>query len=85
MERKTILQEHVIQGMEGCKDRGWDVETMSDYLITKTHDGKQVKHRNISEIIFPCDGRKVSISIESLQNNFRTARTEGLRKEMSQP
>ena len=53
---------------------------MNDYsLITKTVEGKSTSHRNIEGITFYCDGRHVSISLDSLRDTFRKARSEGIR------
>jgi len=52
---------------------------MNDHsLITKTVEGKSTSHRNIESITFYCDGRQVSISLDSLRDNFRKARAEGI-------
>jgi hypothetical protein len=54
-------------------------------LITKTVEGKSTSHHNIKSITFYCDGRHVSISLDSLRDNFRKARTEGILTETKDP
>jgi len=59
--------------------------TKEHHLVTIKTDGKEVNHRDIEKIVFFCDGRRVTISLNSLRDNFRDARTKGIMAEMGKP
>jgi len=66
MEIKTVLQEHVIQRLEGKEDRRWDVETMTyGFKITSWEGHSAIQVKTIGGSLY-LDGEDVQALREHL-------------------